>query len=222
MTQEIKIEKKASEVIQPESSDGARQAIRAKKDLSGANLRGMPLSNLHAVSPILRKTDLAEADLSHGLFVNPNFYRASLHGAAVHNTVFLGADMVKTSFKEADLTDSAFVGVDAQNASFEKAILRNAGLVSANFKDADFTQADLTNARLAAIDVEGTDFTDATLTGARAYNVDWSKAKVPPAFIPEPFLQLPQWVWSVLIGGLLGIITLIIYSLVQKRKRNLN
>lgn len=218
MTQEIKIEKKASEVIQPTSDDDARQAIRERKDLSGAILRGMHLQNLNATGAILRKTDLAKADLSHGLLVNPNFYRASLHETAIHNTVLVGADLVKTSFKEADLSNSAIVSADAENASFHKANLRNAGLVSSNLQDADFTEADLTNARLATLNVKGADFSGATLTGARAYHIDWSAAKVPPSILPEPFLQLPNWAWSVLIGGLLGAVTLVIYSIIRRKK----
>ncbi len=55
MTSEIKIEKKASEVIQPESVNEARQALQAKKDLSGANLEGLQLDNLHATVAIFEK-----------------------------------------------------------------------------------------------------------------------------------------------------------------------
>ena len=61
MTNEIKIEKKASEVIQPESVDEARQAIQTKKDLSGANLEDFQLDNLHATGATLRKTNLKKA-----------------------------------------------------------------------------------------------------------------------------------------------------------------
>ena len=63
MSSEIKIEKNASEVHQPDSPDDARQVIRSKKDLSGANLAGYVLNNLNASGAILRKTDLSGADL---------------------------------------------------------------------------------------------------------------------------------------------------------------
>jgi len=49
MTSEIKIERKASEVFQPQNEDDARQVIRSKKDLTGADLAGMDLHNLNAV-----------------------------------------------------------------------------------------------------------------------------------------------------------------------------
>lgn len=218
MSQEIKIEKKSSEVIQPESTSKAREAIRARKDLSGATLRGLQLDNLNATGAILRKTDLNGADLSHGLLINPNFYRASLHGAAVNNTIFLGGDLVKTSFKDADLSDSVLLGVDAENASFEGANLRNGALVNANLQGTNFRRAQLTNARLASLDVTGADFSEADLTGARAYRIDWSKANVPPVILPEPFLKFPRWAWMVLFGGLIGVIALVIYSLVGRKK----
>ncbi len=220
MSQEIKIEKKASEVIQPKNVAEARQAIRNRQDLSGANLQGMALDNLQAVGSILRKTYLTDADLSHGLLVNPNFYRAKVENAAVHNTVIIGGDLVKTSFKDTDLSESAIIGADAEFASFEGANLRNAGLISSNLKDTNFRGADLTNARLAASDVTGADFTQADLSNANTYNIDWSKAKVPPTPFPEPFVQLPNWAWSVMIGGVLGIASLVIYALIRRQKKS--
>ena len=219
MTQEIKIEKKASDVIQPRTVEDARQAIRTKQDLSGAKLRGMHLAELNAVGAILRKTDLADADLSHSLLVNPNFYKASLHQTAVNNTVFLGGDLVKTSFLKSNLSDSALIGVDAQNASFKGANLRNAGLISADLRDTDFTEADLTNARLVYADVEGADFSGAVISGARYHNVNWSKAKVPPGSLPAPLVVLPKWVLPIVGGALLGTAALIIYSLARKKRK---
>ena len=217
MSQEIKIEKKASEVIQPVDDQEARQAIRERKDLSGAALQGMALKNLSTVGAILRKTNLANANLSHSLLVNPNLYKASLNSAAVHNTVFLGGDLVKSRFTETDLSYSAIIGVDGENASFEKANLRNAALVSGRFINADFREANLSNARLASLDVANADFTGADLSGARAYHVNWDEARVPPAFLPEPLVSLPKWAMSALIGGLLGGLALMVYAALRKK-----
>ena len=219
MSQEIKIEKKASEVVQPTTVEEALTAIRTRRDLSGANLRGMTLKNISAVGSILRKTDLAGADISHGLLIKPNFYKASLQGAAAHNTIILGGDLVKTSFKETDLSSSAIVGADASEASFEGANLRNAGLVSTNFSDVNFSKADLSNARLTGLDVTGADFTGADLSGARAHNVNWDQAKVVPSTLPDPFIQLPRWAWSVLLGGFLGAFALLIFGLTRRKQK---
>lgn len=219
MSSEIKIEKKASEVIQPLTGKEAQQAIRSRQDLSGASLRGMSLNSLTAVGAILRKTDLTAADLSHSLLVNPNFYKANVHGASVHNTVLLGADLVKTSFKDSDLSNSALVGVDAQEVSFENTVLRDAALVKGNFKHANFRRANLANARLASLDVTGADFTDTNLDGARAYNVNWDRAKVQPSTIPQPFVKLPNWAWILLLGGLLGLFSLLVYILLMGKKK---
>jgi uncharacterized protein YjbI with pentapeptide repeats len=219
MSQEIKIEKKASEVIQPGNEEEARLAIRTRQDLSGARMQGMVLNNINAVGAILRKTDLANADLSHSLLINPNFYKASLHGTAAHNTMILGGDLVKTNLKGADLSHSAIIGTNAQEASFEGANLNNAALVSTSLLDADFTLADLSNTLLASLDVTGADFSDANLSGARSYHVNWEQAKVPPTITPEPLVKLPNWAWSVLIGSLFGIIALILYSLMRKKNK---
>jgi uncharacterized protein YjbI with pentapeptide repeats len=219
MSNEIKIEKKASEVIQPETTEAARQAIKDKKDLSGADLQEIDLSNLNATGAVLRKTDLTGADLSHGLLVNPNFYKSKAHQTILHHTVFLGGDLVRADFTGADLSDCALVGVDGQEACFEGANLRNAGLVSADLHDANCTGANLTNTRLAGLDVEGADFSGANIIGARALNVDWSKAKVPPAELPAPFLEMPTWAWSVLIGSVVGALGLLVYALVRRQQK---
>ena len=218
MAKEIKIEKKASEVIQPVTGRDAREAIRARQDLSGATLCGMELEGLRAAGSILRKTDLSAANLSHGLLVNPNLFRASLYGADVQQTVFLGGDLVRTSFKETNLNDTAFIGVNAKEASFKGANLHNAVFIQADLKEADFNSANLTDARLAGVNVTGADFTDASFSGARATNVDWSKAKVPPRDLPAPLFQIPLWAWTVFIGGMIGILGLIIYSRTRKKK----
>jgi len=218
MAQEIKIEKKASDVIQPTSDEKAREAIRAKQDLSGANLVGMVLKGLSSFGAILRKTNLSKADLSHGLLVNPNLFKALLHGTAMNNTVILGGDLVRTRFEETDLHESALIGVNAQEASFRNANLRKAGIFSANLRDTDFSGANLTDARLVSSNVEGADFSDVELSGARAYNIDWAKAKVPPSSIPTPIFNFPKWAWIALIGGLFSVIGLIIYLIVRSRR----
>lgn len=218
MSQEIKIEKKASDVIQPRSVEEARQAIRDKKDLSGAVLGGVELKNLTSAGAVLRKTDLSGADLSHSLLIFPNFYRATMYSTSIHNTVFLGGDLVRTNFNEADLSKSALIGVEAREANFENANLRETVLVRANLQDTNFTNANLANARLASSDVSGADFTEADLSGARAYKVDWSKAKVPPAVIPEPMLNLPNWAWAIVVGSFVGLIALVIYAITHKKK----
>ena len=218
MTQEIKIEKKASDVIQPETVEEARQAIIAKKDLSGANLMGMALQSLTAVGAILRKTDLSSADLSHGLLLNPNFYKASLENAEIHNTILVSGDLVKADFKNANLSNTALVSPNAEEANFEGALMRNVALVSANLQNANFTNAKLNNAWIASSNVTGADFTGADLSGTRGHNTNWSMAKVPPETLPDPLVRLPKWTYPLLIGSLIGTISLIIYSLVKNRK----
>jgi len=179
----------------------------------------MNLQNMNAVSGVLRKTDLTHADLSHSLLIKPNFFRAKVHEAAVHHTVFLGGDLVRTSFKGSDLSDCALIGVDAEEADFEGANLRNAGLVSSDLQNASFRNANLENTRLAALDVSGADFTDAKTTGARAYHVNWKDARVPPQLIPAPFIELPKWAWSALIGGFIGVLSILIYALIRRKKQ---
>jgi len=219
MTNEFKIESKASDIIQPRSPEEAWQAIKEKRALSGANLKGFDLDDLNATGAILRKTNLTGASFTHGLLMNPNFYRSTAHQANFQHTVMLNPDLVRADFLEADLSDCALVGADARDVQFVNANLRNAGLVGGDYTNADFTGANLTNAWLTGINVEGADFTGADTTGARAYNVDWSTAKVPPTILPAPIIQLPKWAWAALAGGVLGILGVLIYSISRRQQK---
>ena len=221
MTNEFKIEKKASDVFHPNTVEDARQSIHDKRDLSGANLQGFDLQNLNTSGAILRKTNLTVTDFSHGLLVNANFYRAKAHQALFQHTVLLSADLVRADFNAADLSDAALVGADAREAAFTNANLRNAGLVGGDYTDADFSGANLSNAWLAGINVKGADFSGVNTTGARAYGINWSAAKVPPAILPQPLLQLPTWAWAALAGSLVGAIGVLVYSLTRRKNRTL-
>ena len=66
------------------------------------------------------------------------------------------------------------------------------------------------------VDVSEADFTDVTLTGARAGRVDWSKAKVPPAEIPEPLPAPPPWLPVLVVGIIVGILAV---AVILKKKK---
>ena len=67
-----------------------------------------------------------------------------------------------------------------------------------------------------ATNVAGADFSDATTTDARAAGVDWSKAKVPPAEIPEPLPTAP-WLPALLAG--IGVAFVAVLLLAKKRRQ---
>ncbi len=218
MPKEIKIEKKASDVIRPETKEQALDAIQKKKDLTGADLSELDFQNINALGAQLRKTNLARANLSRSLLINPNFYKANLNGAAIHNTMIIGGDLVKTDFTTADLSEGGLIGSDANQANFQDTNLQGAGIFATNLENANLTDANLTNARFGAVNVSGADFSGAKTTGAKSYHVDWHKAKVPPSPLPESLIKLPTWVLGILLGGLLGLFTLFIYFLVKKQQ----
>lgn len=220
MTNEFKIERKASDIIQPRSLEEARQAIKEKRDLSGANLQGFDFENLNASGAILRKTNLTGSALTHGLLMNPNFYRSTAHRTNFQHTVMLGPDLVRAEFLDADLSDSALIGADAQEALFINANLRNAGLVGGDYSNTNFSGANLSNAWLAGIKVTGADFSGVDTTGAKAYGIDWSTAKVPPAILPAPVIKLPTWAWAALAGSLVGLLGVLVYSLSRRQQKS--
>lgn len=221
MTNEFKIEKKASDVFHPKTVEETRKAIREKRDLSGADLRGFDLHDMKATGAILRKTNLSDVNFSHSLLFNPNFYRTTAHSIQLQHTVLNTPDLVRADFHSANLSESSLVGADAREAVFAQANLRSAGLVRGDYTNADFRGANLSNALLVGIKVDGADFTGADTTGTRFSGIDWSTAKVPPAILPEPILQLPTWALAAIAGSVIGLIGVIIYSLTRPKDQTL-
>ena len=64
----------------------------------------------------------------------------------------------------------------------------------------------------------GANFEDATTTDAQAVAVDWSKAKVPPAQIPEP-LPIPPWLPAVFAGIVMLLFVVVLIIVARKRKK---
>ena len=64
------------------------------------------------------------------------------------------------------------------------------------------------------MDVTGADFSDVLTTGAHASGIDWSKAKVQPAELPEP-IPTPPWV-RFLVAGV--VIALVFFIMRRRRK----
>jgi uncharacterized protein YjbI with pentapeptide repeats len=221
LTNEFKIEKKASDVFHPKTVDEARSSIREKRDLSGADLQGFDLHDLKATGAVLRKTNLTAANISHSLLINPNFYRTTAHGIQLQNTVLNSPDLVRADFHSANLSKSSLVAADAREAVFSAANLRHAGLVGGDYTDANFRGANLSNALLAGLKVDGADFTGADTTGTRFSGIDWSAAKVPPTILPQPIFQLPTWAWAAIVGSVIGLVGVIIYSLTRPKDQTL-
>jgi LPXTG-motif cell wall-anchored protein len=67
------------------------------------------------------------------------------------------------------------------------------------------------------VNVSGADFSDAKTTDAHATGVDWSKASVPPAEMPDP-IPIPPWVPAVFAG--LGILLVVGIVLTRRRRKN--
>ncbi len=102
------------------------------------------------------------------------------------------------------------------SASLDGAQLRDTKISAVNLENADLTEADLTGSRMFAVNVSGADFSDVRTTDAQASGVDWSKARVPPAEIPEPIL-VPPWIPALLAG--IGLVFIAGIILARKRRK---
>jgi hypothetical protein len=65
------------------------------------------------------------------------------------------------------------------------------------------------------VHVAGADFGKTKTTGARASDVDWSRAKVPLAEVPEP-LPVPPWLPALVAG--IGLLIIVVIVLAKKRR----
>ena len=128
------------------------QAIKAKADLRGADLRGAYLSYAD-----LRGADLRGAYLSY----------ADLSGAYLSGADLRGAYLSYADLSGADLRGAYLRGADIRGADLRGADLSYADLSYADLSYADLRGADLSGADLRGADLRGADIRGADLRGAK-------------------------------------------------------
>jgi uncharacterized protein YjbI with pentapeptide repeats len=122
-------------------------------DLSGADLRGVELSDEFLQGVRMSYVDLRGANLAGANLGDDDLgYGAILRSADLRGAVLIDASLIFTNFAEADLSDAdlryAHLGMaDLRKAKLQNADLRGASLEEAALKGANLTGADLTDAR---------------------------------------------------------------------------
>src|SRR6267154_1096332 len=104
-----------------------------KRDLTGANLRGMDLRSGYFVEIAFNGTDLRGADLRN----------ARMRNVLAHGGFFRLAKLAGADLREADLRQTNLTGADLRGSD-----LRGANLSQANLVDADLSGARLDGARV--------------------------------------------------------------------------
>ena len=119
----------ASFETQPESFQlgaAVKLAVKAKRDLSGADLSGADL----------RHANLSGARLSDARLSDARLCYASLSGARLSDADLSGANLSDADLSDADLSDADLSGADLRHANLSGARLSHADLSGANLSDA--------------------------------------------------------------------------------------
>ena len=149
-------------------ADGERNfnGLKDDIDLSGANLRGVNLS----------ETDLSCVDLSQA-----NLSEANLSKCDLSDTDFTGANLSRANLIAADLQSAYFNGAiltaaDLSQANLKYADLTGANLNQANLRNADLSLAHLESADLRSADLRGVNLEDAKYDNYTLFTEDFNPA----------------------------------------------
>ena len=126
-------------------------------DLSDADMREFRGGHGSLEKCVLRRANLAQADLSNARLVGSDFGEATLDGANLSSADLTGANLAKANCANAVLIGAVLKNADLRGASFV-----NAGLSNANFEGAQ---------------IDGADFTGASTAGANFGDLELGKAK---------------------------------------------
>ncbi|OGP55854.1 MAG: hypothetical protein A2V67_12380 [Deltaproteobacteria bacterium RBG_13_61_14] len=119
------------------------ERIRAREDLTGADLTNLDLSEQELVGARLarcqgHKTNFMKAKLRY----------ADFHDAALREAYFIGANLLEANFENADLRGADFYLADLTKAKLKGANFEGANLEGANLQGADLTRTNLRTANL--------------------------------------------------------------------------
>lgn len=148
--------------------------LHIRPDLSGANLRGVVLSEVGLITPYPTMSTgayLAGANLSKADFSGANLSWAILNEANLEGAKLDGAD-----FSAANLDRANLYGANLYGTNLSRADLTLAKLSAANLSRANLSRAKLTEANLSRANLSGADLSEATLAWANLSGTDLSGA----------------------------------------------
>ncbi len=126
---------------QPKTRHDLVDAVARRKNLTGAYLEGM---------------DLSEIDLQNACMYGAVLRFANLEGANLNRIDLRYSDLSGTNLDRTELQDALLEGANLSGASLRKSILRYANLKAANLQGTNLVEADLLNAHLIQANLAGT------------------------------------------------------------------
>jgi uncharacterized protein YjbI with pentapeptide repeats len=146
--------------------------------LTGANLKGINLSDAHLVHTFFIEANLGTANLSYS-----DLKFAELTSAVLREASFIGADLTQANLQFADLRGAKLWGASLMSAKLRGANLSKADLGGADLSGADLEQAhlhgaNLSGANLVGADLSGANLSEANLSGASFIKTVINKVKL--------------------------------------------
>ena len=140
-------------------------------NLTGANLKGIDLTDAN-----LSNAHLIEADLSDALLINANLGGADFTNACLLRAFLTSAELGRAILTKADLTDATLSGAKVRDAVLRETILNGATLEKADLTDAFLQEAKLIKTNLGNAILKNADLNTADLREADLTDADLGKA----------------------------------------------
>ena len=141
-------------------------------DLSGAQLVGVELRDIHLERALLMDANLEHAYLQSSFLTGARLLRARLDEARLRSAKLEGAVLKNAQLQRAVLRRALLRKADLEGVNLREARLPEANLESANLSSAVLAGADLRRANLAGAVFTGADLRGADLTGAHGLTSD--------------------------------------------------
>ncbi|WP_437682672.1 DUF2169 family type VI secretion system accessory protein [Sorangium sp. So ce131] len=143
----------------------------ARRDLTGADLRGLRLAGIDLGEALLEGADLTACDLSGADLSGAVLARARLERATLS-----GARLVEANLGEAELAGASFEGARLSRANLHRARLAGALLSGADLEGADLYETSLAGADLRGVAADDVLFFRVDLAGVRFAGAKLRKA----------------------------------------------
>ncbi len=153
-----------------------KNAVFARADLRGANLKGGDMSGINLKGANLRGADLSGANLKGANLEGANLWEVNLNQANLSGTNLKKTDLRWAHLNKAILTLSNLNGANLQNAQLIKADFNTAMFQWAQLDGALFNEANLSS-----VDFTGTNFTKVNLSKANLSRADLRKVNLSEA-----------------------------------------
>ncbi len=159
-----------SRLTKRDEENGESLVVLSSADLSGAELKGTPLSEIDLSGMSLREADLSGTIMAYVNLIGSDLLNANLSGARFEGVDLERAHLALGYLRGADLTDANLSGANLTGAELSGAYLSGSDLTRANLRSADLRKAWLGNDQASADDpnanLTNADLRGANLTGA--------------------------------------------------------